>query len=180
MTLQTRKRGSSRSAVRLRGFVRMQLVEPDVHGRPRIVGDSGWHRNNVTTNGHLSYMARTLGALAASAQISRAGVGTGGAPADGDNTLAGEITAHTGYTRTTLTAVTAGLGSTAVEFQGTFASSSSHISASVPLSNICILDNVSNRTSAYTMFAGVALTAGSSQWNTNQDINFSYRITFSG
>jgi len=155
--------------IRIRGFFRLRLVE-DATGR--VCGDTGWRHNNVTDEGLDDYLTRLLSASASSKQISRMMLGTGGAPADSDTTLPGELNTAT-YTRTTVTVSL--VASSAVEFQATFNSSSSHITASVALSNIGIINDT---TSGGSLFAGNAFT--SSAWNTNQSVQASYRITFAG
>lgn len=157
------------SPVKVRGFFRLQLKEgPD----GRLVGDSGWRSNNVTNEGLDNYLTRLLGAQSGSAQISRMMLGTGTAPGDTDTGLDGELNTAT-YTRTTVSVSV--VASSAVEFQATFASANSHITAAVTLQNIGIINDT---TSGGSMFAGNTYTT--SQWATNQDCQASYRITFSG
>lgn len=159
------------SAVTLRGFCRVALREDD-----EIVGDSGFIENTVVNEGFEDYLGNLLAGAAGSKQISRMGLGTGGAPATGDTALAGDITAiHTDFTRqnATFSNSTANAAVTA-RFTATWASSDSHISTSVALSNIAILNTP---TTGGTIMAGAAFT--SSAWNTNQDINATYEIRFS-
>ena len=156
--------------LKVRGFARLRIVEDD-NGIPQVVGDSGWQQNRVVNEGFDNYLTRLISAQAGSLQISRMLLGTGGLPATDATALPGELNTAT-YTRTTLTVSV--VDSSAVEFQATFASSSSHITATTNLSNIGLINNT---TSAGSIFAGI--TYASSQWNTNQDVNASYRITFS-
>ena len=153
----------------VRGFFRLKLVEgPD----NRIVGDSGWRKNNVTNEGLDDYLTRLLGNQSGSKQISRALLGTGTAPGDTATSLDGELNTAT-YTRTTVSVSV--VASSAVEFQFSFNSADSHITAAVTLQNVGIINDT---TSGGSLFAGNTYTT--SQWNTNQSINGSYRITFSG
>lgn len=153
--------------VAVRGMYRVRLTEDG-----RIVGDSGWKKNQVTNLGKRYYLAELISAQVNSLQIARFVLGSGTAPASSDTSLHLELTYPT-YTRTTVTASI--LSSNVVEFRGTFASSSSHITgAQAPvLSNIGL---ISNTASAGTIFAGNTYTA--STWNSNQDVNVSYRLTF--
>lgn len=151
--------------VRARGFFRLQIVEDG-----KVVGDSGWKENAVVNNGYSHYLVDLLGQGASSKQISRMMLGTGTAPGATDNTLNGELNTAT-YSRTTVSFSNS--GSKTARFTATFASSSSHITASVALSNIGIINNT---TSGGTMMAGNTYT--SSAWNTNQDINATYEIRF--
>ena len=155
-----------RDGVRIRGMFRVRLVEQ----KGRIVGDSGWRKNRVPNEGLDDYLTRLLSASASSKQISRMMLGTGGLLATDATALPGELNTAT-YTRTTVTVSI--VASSAVEFQATFSSGSSHITASVALSNIGIINDT---TSAGTIFAGNTYT--SSAWNTNQSVQASYRITF--
>lgn len=154
--------------LKVRGFFRLQIEEDG-----KIVGESGWVENNVTNDGHRDYLARALGALANSKQVSHAALGTGGAPADADTALAGEVT-HAAGSRDAVAAATN--GSTSVRFTGTFASANSHNTATVNISNIGLFQQ--SNTNTGTVFAGAAY--ASSSWATNQSVNYTYDITFSG
>jgi len=154
--------------VKPRGFFRVALGKED--GRI-IQGDSGFIPNTVVDLGFSHYLTDLLGQGASSKQISRMMLGTGSAPNATHNTLNGELNTAT-YTRTTVTF--ANVSSKTARFTATFASSSSHITASVALSNIGIINNT---TSAGTMMAGTTYT--SSAWNTNQDAYCTYEIRFS-
>lgn len=156
--------------IRVKGFFRLHLVE-ELDGKQRVVGDSGWKRNTVTNEGKRDYLSRLLGALANSKQVSHAALGTGGAPAAGDTTLAGEVT-HNASSRDAVSAATN--GSTAVRFTGTFASADSHNTATVNISNIGLFQQ--SNTNTGTVFAGAAY--ASSSWATNQSVNYTYDITF--
>lgn len=169
MTTQTRspkrRTRSPRDTIRPRGFFRIQILENGT-----VVGDSGWKPNTVVNDGFSQYLVDLLGQGASSKQISRMMLGTGSAPNATHTTLNGELNTAT-YTRTTVTF--ANVGSKTARFTATFASSSSHITASVALSNIGIINNT---TSAGTLMAGNTYT--SSAWNINQDVNATYEIRF--
>lgn len=152
--------------LRVRGFFRIAIEEDG-----KIIADSGFQENTVTNEGKRDYLARLLGAIASSKQISHAAVGTGGAPAAGDTTLAGELT-HAAASRDAVAAATS--GSTAVRFTGTFASATSHNTATINISNIGLFQQ--SNTNTGTVFAGAAY--ASSSWATNQSVNYTYDITF--
>lgn len=135
-----------------------------------VVGDSGWGSNQIVDRGTLDYLAALLGNTTNSKQVSRMMLGTGTSPGATDVTLHGELNTAT-YTRTTVSVSL--MGSTAVEFQATWASANSHITASTALQNVGIIHNT---TSGGTIMAGRTYTV--STWNTNQDVTASYRITF--
>lgn len=152
--------------IKVKGFFRLQITE-----QGKVVGDSGWKRNQVVDLGFSHYLVDLLGQGANSKQISRMMLGTGTAPAAANTTLHGELNTAT-YTRTTVTF--ANTGSKTARFTATFASANSHITAAVTLQNIGIINNT---TSAGTLMAGN--TYSTSQWNTNQDVNTTYEIRFS-
>ena len=167
MKRQVRTRSRSvGDKTRVRGFFKINITQDG-----RVVGDSGWLPNTVVNLGFSQYLVDLLGQGASSKQISRMMLGTGGAPAATDTTLAGELNTAT-YTRTTVTFLNT--GSKTARFTATFASSSSHITASTALSNIGIINAT---TSGGTIMAGNTFT--SSAWNTNQDVNATYEIRFS-
>jgi hypothetical protein len=159
-----------KDGVKVRGFFHVQLVEKDDEGMPKVVGDSGWCENTVVNLGFRDYLCRLLAASAGSLQVSRMCIGTGTGPGLADTSLDGELNTAT-YSRTTLT-LSQG-GSTAMSFLATFASANSHITATTNIRNIALINDTA---SAGTIFAGS--TYASSQWNTNQDLNATYAITF--
>lgn len=163
---QKRKRKTPSDGLRAKGFFRLQITE-----NGKVVGDSGWKKNVIVNNGFGHYLTDLLGKGANSKQISRMMLGTGTQPGATDNTLNGELNTAT-YTRTTVTFSNS--SSKTARFTATFASSSSHITASVALSNIGIINDT---TSGGTLMAGNTYT--SSAWNTNQDVNATYDIRFS-
>lgn len=145
----------------VKGAFRLNIVE-----NGEVVGDSGWLSNQVTNEGFRNYMARTLGAISGSLQVSHLALGTGGAPAASDTSLAGEVVKRQ--------AVTAATSSTskAVLFTGTFSSANSFVTNTQNISNIGLF----NSSSTGTLFAGN--TFASSSCATNQDVNVSYAISF--
>ena len=157
---------SPTDAIVVRGSFRLQIAEDG-----KVVGDSGWIKNQITNEGKRNYLARLLGALASSSQVSHMGLGTGTAPAAADTTLAGEVTG-TGATvrRAAVTAATS--GSTAVQFTATFASSNGYVSATYNIANIGLFA----ASNGGTVFAGN--TYASSSCATNQDVYTTYTITF--
>jgi hypothetical protein len=149
--------------IKIRGFFRLQLEEDG-----KIVGDSGWRENAVTNEGKRSYLARLLGAIAGSSQIGYAALGTGTAPGATATSLDGELGEGV---RDAIAAATS--GSTAVAFTGTFASGDSFVTATRNLSNIGLFAT----NAGGTLFAGN--TFASSSCGTNQNVNYTYTITFS-
>lgn len=165
MKNRVRKSKAPKDCVRAKGFFRLQITEDG-----KVVGDSGWRKNQVVNLGFSHYLVDLLGQGASSKQISRMMLGTGTVPGAADTTLHGELNTAT-YTRTTVTF--ANVASKTARFTATFASANSHITAAVTLQNIGIINAT---TSGGTLMAGNTYTT--SQWNTNQDINASYEIRF--
>lgn len=155
----------TKDTIKVRGFFRVQITE-DGKG---IVGDSGWRKNQVTNLGFEQYLAQTLGGMAGSKTVSHVALGTGGAPAAIDTTLAGEIMSST--QRKTVSPST--VASKTVQFTAAFASSASFLSAAANLSNVGLF----NTSSGGTLFAGNTFTSSSA--NTNQNVNVTYQIRFS-
>jgi hypothetical protein len=76
-----------------RGFFRVNIVEDQADGSQRIVGDSGWLENLTTNAGRSNYLINNLAGVGMT--VGYIALGTGGAPASTDTTLAGEIMAST-------------------------------------------------------------------------------------
>jgi hypothetical protein len=167
MPVKTRK--VTKSAVQMRGFFRVRIVEHD----GRIVGDSGWQKNQVVDLGKRDYLCTPLAGGTAKA-IALMALGTGTAPGASATSLNGELSHSTSGTRNRITVNTSQIASSAIEFQATFASSFSFATTTANISNIMVINNT---TTGGTIFAGN--TYASSLLNTNQDVQASYRITFS-
>lgn len=148
-------------ALKVKGFYRVQLEE-----NGEIKGDSGWKQNQVVNDGFNDFLAKLLGAISGSKQISHAALGTGGAPAASDTTLAGEV-----VKRAAVTAATSS-NSKAVQFTATFSSANSFVTDTRNISNIGLF----NSSSGGGLFAGN--TFASSSVATNQNVNITYTINF--
>jgi len=169
MKTNTIRRKPSQS-IKVNGFFRVHIKE-----NGKVVGDSGWIHNRVVNLGFSQYLVDGLAGAGGAKTLSRMNLGTGGEPAAGDTALAGELNHLTGSNRTTIT--TANNASTQLRCTATWASSTSHVTANFNLSNIGLLNDVSNQTTAATIFAGTAFT--SSLLQSNQDVNATYDINFS-
>lgn len=155
-----------KDSLKVKGVYRLQLEEDG-----KVVGDSGWHENQVVNLGFNQYLVSTLGAIAGSKQVTHIALGTGGAPAAGGTALTGEGAVEK---RAAVTAATSSSSKT-VRFTATFNSSDSFVTASKNISNIALF-NTSAQTTG-TMFAGN--TYASSSVATNQNVNCTYDIIFS-
>lgn len=151
-------------AIRIRGFFRLAIEE-----NGEIVGDTGWQKNQVVDLGFNQYLVSTLGAIAGSKQVTHMAIGTGGAPAASDTTLAGEQSVRAAVTAATSSS------SKAVQFTATFSSANSFVTATKNISNIAL--GHTSTAGAATIFAGN--TFASSAVATNQNINATYVISFS-
>lgn len=150
--------------IRIKGTYRLQITEED-----RIVGDSGWLANQVTNEGFRNFLARSLGALSGSSQVTHVALGTGAAPASDATSLSGEVQVRAAVTAATST------NSRAVTFTATFSSANSFVTDTRNLSNIGLF--ATSAAAGGTIFAGN--TYASSSCATNQNVNVTYTISFS-
>lgn len=164
---------ATQDKTRVRGMFRVQLEEDG-----KIVGDSGYHENQITNLGFNSFIVSSLGSIAGSAYISHAALGTGGAPAAAATSLSGEVSTN-GSASVVRAAVTAATSSTskALQLTATFNSTASFITAAANISNIGLFNVSGPTTASGTLFAGNTYT--SSALATNQNVNVTYTISFS-
>ena len=155
---------NKKEGIKVTGMFRINITEDG-----KLVGDSGWKKNQVTNLGFNQYLVSAIGSIAGSKYVSHAAVGTGGAPAAADTTLSGEQSV-----RNAVTAATSS-GSKTVRFTGTFASADSFVTATKNLSNIGLFNT--STAAGGTLFAGN--TYASSSVFTNQNLNYTYDIIFS-
>lgn len=153
-----------------RGFFRLQLTETDENGQQRVIGDSGWKRNQITNLGYQNFIVGSLGAIAASSQVSYFALGTGGAPAASDTSLSGELTDAAGLR---FTVTPSAVSSKTLQLTGSLASNV--VTTTHNISNVGIF--AVSTTAGGTLFAGN--TYSSSLLNTNQNVNVTYQIRFS-
>lgn len=151
--------------ISVKGFFRVAIENAD----GSVAGDTGWLANQVTNDGFKLYLADNIGKSSGSKQIGYVALGTGGAPAAGDTSLAGEIMSSTQRKAVTY----ANVSSKTARFTATFASSDNFITAASNISNIGLF---ATTTTSDTIFAGNTYT--SSSLNTNQNVNISYEIRF--
>lgn len=152
---------------KLRGSFRLNIVDPD----GTIVGDSGWHTNQIVNLGFNQYLALSLMGDGAAKTVSHVVLGTGGEPGAADTSLAGELDQTS--SRAAVTTATSNTSKRA-RFTATFVSASSFVSATMTLNNIGLYDQ-SNATTG-TIFAGN--TYATSTCAVNQAVNVTYDIDF--
>lgn len=168
------KKSKSNSAVsdsiKVHGFFRVQISEPNAKGMEKIAGDSGWCKNQVVNLGFQDYLSKLIAGASGGKTIANIALGTGGAPAATDTALAGEIMSSTqrGSVSTSI------ISSKTIQFTFAFASSNSFLSGASNLSNVGLFNTTSTNA---TLFAGNTYT--SSSCNTNQNVNVTYQIRFS-
>jgi hypothetical protein len=145
------------------GFFRIKLGE-DVDGGKKIVGDSGWQKNEVTNLGFQNYICALIGNLAGSVQVGAMVVGTGVAPATGDTTLSGETTRQSCGNATVASKT----------MQATLAiASGDHPGGTPTIQNIALLNSTA---SGGTILCGG--TYATSQWQNNQGLSATYQLRF--
>ncbi|MCK5015648.1 MAG: hypothetical protein KAS32_01135 [Candidatus Peribacteraceae bacterium] len=154
-----------RDHVKIHGFFRVNLEQSG-----KIIGDSGWQKNQITNLGFLEYLCHTLGGSVGSKTVSYVALGTGTAPGAAATTLTGELMSSTQRKSVAYAAV----ASTTAQFTATFASSASFLTAAANISNIGLFNAT---TTNATLFAGN--TYASSSCDTNQNVNVTYQIRFS-
>jgi hypothetical protein len=148
--------------IHIHGSFRLQIEEDG-----RIVGDSGWHTNQVTNDGFNNFLVKLVGSMAGSSQINYMALGTGTVPGAADTTLQGEV-----VKRASVTAASSSTSKT-LRFTATFASANSFVTDTRNISNVGLFGT----SSGGTLFAGN--TYASSSCATNQNVNCTYDITFS-
>jgi hypothetical protein len=162
-----------KETMKLKGMFRLQ-IEDGPSGR--IVGDSGWHENQITNLG-FNNIVNQLGTSLTGSKISHAALGTGGAPSAADTTQAGEVSTNGSgsVVRAALTAATSS-GSKTLRNTATFSSANSFVTASANISNIGLWQTSGPTTASGTLVAGNTYT--SSALATNQNVNVTYDLIF--
>jgi len=155
---------ANKSGVTIRGFARVTIEDPETG---KIVGDSGFNENTVTNEGKRWYLAALLGKTTGSLQIGYAALGTGSEANATHTTQDGELAEGV---RDVVAAATN--GSTSIRFTGTFASGDSFVTATRNISNIGLWAT----NTGGSLFAAAAY--ASSSCATNQNVNYTYDVTF--
>lgn len=155
---------------------RVQIVEDrDSRGRllkrKKIVGDSGWQKNQVTNIGIRDGIVQWIAAGASGSAVTHMALGTGTAPASDATSLNGEITDAASSRKTVSTSI---VSSRTAQFTAAFASSASFVTATKNISNIGLF--ATSTTAAGTIIAGN--TYASSSLATNQSVNATYQLKF--
>ena len=164
-----KKTATAHSDIKVRGFFRVQLTRNE-NGKEVVDGDSGWCKNQVVNLGFQDYIVKTIGGLSGSKTVSHIALGTGGAPAASDTSLAGEIMSSTQR----VTASPSAVASKTLQLTAQFASANSFLTATANLSNVGLFNSTATNA---TLLAGNTYT--SSSCATNQNVNVTYQLRFS-
>jgi len=153
---------------KIKGFYRIQITQDG-----EIVGDSGYVPNNVTNEGMDRYILQLMSGGAGSLRVSHVALGTGTTVNDTATGLPGELT-HGANSRAAATLATS--ASSRLRVTATFDSTQSFVTNTANISNVGLFQQ--SNTDTGTIFAGN--TYASSQVNTNQNVNVTYDIDFTG
>ena len=156
---------------KLAGFFRIQLTEQNGDD-VKIVGDSGWKKNQVTNLGIQDYLVDAVLGNAGNKAVTHMALGTGTQPGAAGTALEGELTHVADARKAVSTSIVA---SKTAQFTVAFNSAASFITASVNISNVGLFET--STTEGGTIFAGN--TYASSSLATNQNVNVTYQIRFS-
>lgn len=153
---------NTNDGIKVKGMFRVNITEDG-----KVVGDSGWKKNQITNLGFNQYLVGSLGNISGKA-VTHAALGTGGAPAASDTSLAGEQSVRAALTNATSSS------SKTLRNTATFSSANSFVTASKNISNIGLFNT--STAAGGTLFAGNTYT--SSTVATNQDVQVTYDIIF--
>jgi hypothetical protein len=154
------KNKSKESSIKVRGFFRGQLVNPD----GSIAGDTGWIKNKATNAGLIN-LANLVGKVAGSYAVGYAALGTQTAAVNMSQT---DISGQTN----SFIAVTPSVSGTAtLQLTAQFASSDLAASCAVGVAGLY------KTNSAGSLIACQIFTT--SAWAVNQDFNLTYNLIFS-
>ena len=145
--------------VNVRGFFRIKIGEGG-----KVVGDSGWHENQVVNLGFQDYICASIGGVVGSKQISHMALGTGTAPGAADTSLSGESRVRKTTDNSVVSSKT---------MQSTASWSSSDNTAAITIQNVGLFNTLSGGT------LSCGNTYVTSQWASNQDVSCTYQLRFS-
>ena len=160
----------SRDSINVHGFFRMQIKETDNKGKMKVVGDSGWCKNQVTDLGFQHYIVETVGSIAGSSQAAYLALGTGTAPGAAATNLPNELTDAAGCR---MAISPSAVSSKTLRMTGSL--NSNIITAARTINNIGIF--AVSTTGAGSILAGNTYTT--SALATNQVVNATYELRFS-
>jgi len=149
-----------RSSIKVRGFLRGQLVDPKTG---KIHGDTGWVQNKMTNAG-LTQLALLVAGAAAGYNVGYMAAGT---QTDAINMSQIDVS---GQTHSFVAPSTSTSGTCTATFTVDFGSASLESSCAVGVVGLYKTDSAGSLIAAQTF--------ATSQWNTNQDFNVTYQLRF--
>jgi hypothetical protein len=158
----------SKDKVGIKGFYRLNIMEPDKNGKVKVVGDSGWVENTVVNYGFEQITSLVANGTAAGVKPTHLALGTGTAPGVSDTALEGEIDVKTDGSRMTVS--TSVVSSKTLRMTGSL--NSNIIGGASTIKNI----GVFGHSSSGTVMSGN--TYATSQLATNQTVNATYEWRF--
>ena len=150
----------------VKGAFRLHIEEDG-----KIVGDSGWKKNIVTTGGFQNF-CNLLGTGLTGSQISHVNVGTNAAPASNATALPSEVIGVGAVVIRDLVTAATQAGSKTLRFTGTLASAASFVTKSETINNVGLFAHSTTNN----LQAGASYTASSVA--TNQAVNITYDLVF--
>ena len=159
-----RKAKSNSDSMKVRGFYRIQLTEKG----KGIVGDSGWHKNQITNGGILNFLVNGILPSGTGKTIGWMSLGTGSAPSAGDTVLEDEVSVRSAVTGSVV-------GVNTARFVASFPPSSSLSAHPITLSNVGLFD--SSVVADSILFSGGDIDP-TQVWIDNQTVKVTYDIVF--
>jgi hypothetical protein len=150
----------------VKGFYRLKLHE-NRDGKDVVVGDSGWHENQITNFG---YSVCIIGPMvtANSSVIGYGALGTGAAPASADTALLGEL----GSSNARFAVAGVLTGTKSIQWTGSL--NSGVYGATAAINNVGLFVNSTTRVGTIAMGNTYAV----STLQTNQSVSLTYSLTF--
>ena len=145
------------------GLFRVQLRE-----NGRVVGDSGWCKNQITDLGAQYYLVENLSGGANSKRVTHMAIASGTVPGAAATTLPSEI----GGSTNRIAVSTSVVSSRTLQCTASFGSAQFGSLCPLTISSLGLYGNASS----CSIFAGN--TFASSQWNSNQDVSATYQVKF--
>jgi len=162
----SKRRVHKSDGIGIKGFCRVGVYEYGPNGEPNhtLVSDSGYVPNQKTNVGFMNYINYALGGSGSSLIVASAAVGTGGTPASGATSLAGESMVRR---PTTYSAA----NSTRIQWIASW--DSSLCTGSFTVGNAGLFNSSSGGSLAW------GISTPGQTWNTNQSLALTYLLDLS-
>ena len=172
MRAALRETYETKGLVGLHGFYRIQLEEKHGPDKGKIVGDSGWNHNLITSSGLTNFITQTFLRAAGSSAVSNVQIASAQSslPTAGTTSMSGEIPKSNMTTLSTQsTARAASTNGDTARFLGTFTSNFLGASSTIGAVGLYM-------TTSGSIFCGGSI--ASSTFGTTQSINVTYDVIF--